>query len=382
MTGLGAVGTEVLASLGVSLVVLVLVWRIDWLVDRYTNAPAQTVADLRAFRGVATATVLVAAAFWAAEQPTPDWLTERLARIGVDGAWTALIAFLPSGLVAERVAVLATLFGIWWAWQLRAVGDDIIERFVARTYDETLAPIVENVWDVSVIAVLVLALLDVWGVSITALLAPAGLLGVAIGFAARESIANFFGSIALYADETYERGDYIELESGVAGTVRDISVRSTMLQTLGGDLVTVPNAELNNAKVTNRSAPGATRVRTRVGVAYEADPDRVKALLRETAAPLSEARPPQVFLQSFGDSAIGYDVFVWIDDPAAHPAVRDELNVALYDSLTEAGIEMPAPQRDVTLTRTGSASARPESESDPGRTPDSEPPSTEGSSRR
>jgi len=349
MTGLGAPGTEVLASVVLSLVVLALVWRIDWLVDRYTGAPAQTVADLRAFRRVGTATVLIAAAFWVAEQPVPAWLSRRLEETGLDAAWAGLIAFLPSTLVAERVPVLITLLGTWWAWQLRGVGDDIIERFVARTYDETLAPIVENVWDVAVVAVLVLALLDVWGISVTALLAPAGLIGIAIGFAARESIANFFGSIALYADETYERGDFIELESGVAGTVRDISVRSTAIQTLDGDLVTVPNAELNNATVTNRSAPGATRVRAQVGVTYEADPEEVKTLLRETAAPLSEARPPQVFLRGFGDSAIGYDVFVWIDDPAAHPAVRDRLNVVLYDALTEADIEMPYPRREITV---------------------------------
>lgn len=365
MTGLGAPGTEVLASVGLSLLVLVLVWRIDWLVDRYTGAPAQTVADLRAFRRVGTTTVLIAAAFWVAEQPIPAWLSRWLETTGIDAAWAGLIAFLPSTLVAERIAVLVTLLGTWWTWQLRAVGDGIIERFVARTYDETLAPIVENVWDVAVVAVLVLAVLDVWGISVTALLAPAGLIGIAIGFAARESIANFFGSIALYADETYERGDYIELESGVAGTVRDISVRSTAIQTLDGDLVTVPNAELNNSTVTNRSAPGATRVRAQVGVTYEADPEEVKALLRETAAPLSEARPPQVFLRAFGDSAIGYDVFVWIGDPAAHPAVRDRLNVVLYDALTEADIEMPYPRREVTVRRADAPVSDRQSDSGP-----------------
>ena len=350
MITLGTVANQqIVASLVVSLVVLVLVWRVDWLIDRYTGAPQQTVTELREFRRVATATTLVASLSWSAEQPVPDWLTEGLETTGTGQFWTALVSFLPSSLVAERVAVFVTLLSVWWAWKLRSVGDGIIERAVARQYDETLAPIVENVWDVGVVAVLVLALLDVWGISVTALLAPAGLLGIAVGFAARESIANFFGSIALYADETYERGDYIELENGTAGTVRDISVRSTVIQTLGGDLVTVPNAELNNAKVTNRSAPGATRVTAEVGVEYGVDPTTVKSLLREAAEPLSETRPSQAFLQSFGDSAIGFGVAVWIDDAAAHPAVRDELNVAVYEALTAADIEMPYPRRDVSI---------------------------------
>ncbi|PSP15243.1 mechanosensitive ion channel protein MscS, partial [Halobacteriales archaeon QH_10_67_13] len=116
------------------------------------------------------------------------------------------------------------------------------------------------------------------------------------------------------------------------------------------------------------SAPGATRVRAQVGVAYETDPEEVKGLLRETAAPLSEGRPPQVFLRAFGDSAIGYDVFVWIDDPAAHAAVRDRLNVVLYNALTEADIEMPYPRREVTVRRADSPI--PDQRSDSGSVPD------------
>ncbi|ERG88336.1 MAG: small-conductance mechanosensitive channel, partial [halophilic archaeon J07HX5] len=222
MMTLGAVANQqIVASLVISLVVLVLVWRVDRLVDRYTGAPQQTVTELREFRRVATATIVIAALSWSAEQPVPGWLAEGLETTGTGQLWTALVSFLPSSLVAERVAVFVTLLSTWWAWKFRSVGDGIIERAVARQYDETLAPIVENVWDVGVVVVLILALLDIWGISVTALLAPAGLLGIAVGFAARESIANFFGSIALYADETYERGDFIELENGTAGTVRD-----------------------------------------------------------------------------------------------------------------------------------------------------------------
>lgn len=341
---------RLLTSGFLSLIVLAVVWWGDRLIARFTAVPTQTVRDLRQFRQVATATVVVGAMVWNAEQPVPPWLDSALSESGVGVVWAGFVGFLPGFLVTNTDAIVVTIFTVWWAWKLRSVGDDIVERSVARRYDETLAPIVENVWDVAVLTGLVAAVLTIWGVSIATLLAPAGLIGLALGFAARETVANFFGSIALYADETYQRGDFIELESGVSGTVRDISVRSTVLQTLDGDLVTVPNAKLNKSRVTNRSDPGKTRIGTQVGVEYDAAPDRVKRLLTETATPFSDGRPAQVTLRSFGDSAMVYEIFVWIDDPAAGPAIRDELNVAIYDTLGDAGIELPAPQREVTLT--------------------------------
>lgn len=341
---------RILTSVLLSAVVLGLVWWADRLFDRFTAVPSQTVRDIRHLRTVAAATVIVGAVLWNAEQPTPPWLESLITTTGTDRVWTVVVQFLPGFLTANAGRLLLTLFVVWWAWQLRKVGDDIVERSVARRYDETLAPIVENVWDVSVLTTLVVGLLGIWGINVATLLAPAGLVGLAIGFAARDTVSNFFGSIALYADETYERGDFIELEGGVAGTVRDISVRSTVLQTLDGDLVSVPNSKLHNSKVTNRSDPGMTRISTQVGAAYDASPDQVKRVLRDTAAPFSDRREPQVFLQSFGDSAVIYEVFIWIEDPSLGPATRDELNVALYNALEQAGVELPAPQREVTLT--------------------------------
>lgn len=341
---------RLLTSSFVSLVILVLVWQGDRLIDRFTTVPSQTIRDISQFKWVAGATVVAGAAVWNTEQPMPLWLETATVTTGFLRAWTAIVGFLPGFLVDNGGTIVVTVFITWWAWKLRTVGDDIVERSVARRYDETLAPIAENIWDVSVSMGLIAVVLTVWGISVATLLAPAGLVGLALGFAARDSVANFFGSIALYADETYHRGDFIELESGVSGTVRDISVRSTVVQTLDGDLVTVPNANLNDSKVTNRSNPGKTRVQTQVGVSYAASPRRVKRLLQEAAAPFSQDRHPQVFLQSFGKSAVLYDVFVWIDDPASGPATRDDLNVALYDAIHDAGLDMPAPQRDVTLT--------------------------------
>jgi MscS family membrane protein len=238
-------------------------------------------------------------------QPVPPWFADPFETVGGPAFVDGLVEFLPPFAVEERGPLLVTVLGFWWTWRLRVSGDDIIERFVARRYDDTLAPIAENVWDVTIIAVFFLLVLDQWGIGIAALLAPAGIIGIILGFAARKTVANFFGSLSLYADETYKRGDFIELESGIKGTVRDISVRSTVLQTLDGDLVTVPNAELSGGKIVNKSSPRPDRrINARIGVSYDADPGRVQSVLDEAATPISQRREPVVHLRSFGDSAL------------------------------------------------------------------------------
>lgn len=349
----GVAGQQVLLSLLISLAVIVLIWRFDLLLERATGLGEKTLDNLRGFRTVATATTVALAVLWIASQPTPEWFAEPSEAVGGPQLMDWFVAFLPGLLVRNRVATLVTLLGAWWAWKMRAEGDDLIERLVARKYDKTLAPIVENVWDVTVVAVFVLLVLDQWGIGVAALLAPAGIIGIILGFAARETVANFFGSLALYADETYQRGDYIELENGTAGTVRDISVRSTVLQTLDGDLVNVPNSALNEAKITNKSSPTTSRrIRSRIGVSYDADPDEVKAILYDVAKRVSETHQARVHLREFGDSAVVFDVFVWIATPDGRLDAEDDLNMAMYTALEDAGIGIPYPQREVVVEPT------------------------------
>jgi small-conductance mechanosensitive channel len=347
----GGVGDQqFLVSVLLSLSVLALVWRLDVLLGRLTPVPERTIDDFRGFRAVATATAGIILLSWVASQPTPPWLVESFEAAGGPQLSEWLVVFLPQFVTDRHQQVLITLLGGWWAWKLSSQGDEVIERFVAREYDEALAPIVENVWDITIVAVFVLLILDQWGIRIAALLAPAGILGIILGFAARETVANFFGSLSLYADETYERGDYIELEGGISGTVRDISVRSTVLQTLDGDLVNVPNSELNEAKITNKSSPTTSRrIRSQIGVSYDADPEEAKEVLYEAAESVSENKPPTIHLRSFGDSAIVFDVFVWIADPADRIPAEDELNMTLWRRLQDAGIEIPYPQREVRV---------------------------------
>jgi small-conductance mechanosensitive channel len=222
----------------------------------------------------------------------------------------------------------------------------------------------------------------VWEYSIAPLLGAAGIAGIAIGFAARDTVANFFGGISLYFDDTYKLGDYIELSSGEAGTVVKVGIRSTTLLTRDEVLIVVPNSALNAAKVINQSAPQRRRrVKVPLGVAYGTDIDEFEALGQEVAAeePLVLDSPkPRMRFRNFGDSALEYELLCWVGSPTRAAKARHKLNRELYKRLATADIEIPFPQQDVYLheqtTAGGPVDSEPtESPRENGSVPDGEP---------
>ncbi|GAA0517099.1 Small-conductance mechanosensitive channel [Halorubrum aquaticum] len=240
-----------------------------------------------------------------------------------------------------------------WAVAANAVVNRLVAAVNAEGSRFDFAPVFSNVWTLAVLVGSVGSLLWLWGIEITPLLGAAGVAGIAVGFAAKDTVANFFGGIALYFDDTYKIGDYIVLDDGTAGTVIKVGVRSTTLLTRDEVLVTVPNAALNAAKVTNESAPQRRRrVRVPIGVAYGTDVDAFEALAIDVALaePLVLDSPrPRARLRSFGDSALQYELLCWVNGPTRRRRAQHELNRALYKALAAADIEIPYPKRDVTV---------------------------------
>ena len=253
-----------------------------------------------------------------------------------------------------------------WAYAANAVVNRVVAAVNAEGGRFDFAPVFSNVWTLAVLVGSVGTLLWLWGIEITPLLGAAGVAGIAVGFAAKDTVANFFGGIALYFDDTYKIGDYIVLDDGTAGTVIKVGVRSTTLLTRDEVLVTVPNAALNAAKVTNESAPQRRRrVRVPIGVAYGTDIDAFEALAIEVllAEPLVLDSPkPRARLRSFGDSALQYELLCWVNGPTRRRRAQHKLNRALYKALGDADIEIPYPKRDVTVTATGDAAFEPRAE--------------------
>lgn len=194
----------------------------------------------------------------------------------------------------------------------------------------------------------------VWGIDATAWVASAGIIGIAVGFAARDTIANLISGVSIVADAPYKIGDYIVLDTGERGVVSSLGIRSTRLMTRDDVEVSIPNAVIGSAKIINESGGPYVRHRIRIpiGVAYDSDIDKVIDTLKEIAADndyVVDEPAPRVRIRGFGDSAINMELLGWIKRPADRGLTIHRLNHRLIKRFREEGIEIPFPQRDLHL---------------------------------
>jgi len=243
---------------------------------------------------------------------------------------------------------------VTWTWSLHRVverGLDVLQSS-ERHFDA--APVFSNVWTLAMAVTAVGLLLTIWGIEITPLLGAAGIAGIAIGFAAKDTVANFFGGIALYFDDTYKLGDFVVLESGDSGSVVKIGIRSTTLLTRDNVMVTVPNSMLNAGKVVNESAPQSRRrIKIPIGVAYGTDLDAFESAILAVATAsdhVIEKPEPRMRFRNFGESALEYELLCWVRGPKRAGRARHHLLRGIDAALRAADIEIPYPKRDVALT--------------------------------
>jgi MscS family membrane protein len=192
----------------------------------------------------------------------------------------------------------------------------------------------------------------IWGINPTAWLASAGVIGIAVGFAAKDTLANFFSGIFIIADAPYKIGDYIVLDTGERGVVKNLGMRSTRLLTRDDIEITIPNAVIGNAKIVNESGGPweKERIRIPVGAAYGSDVDQVCELLMKIALAHPEIMStpePRVRLRNFGTSSLDFELMGWIDHPELRGRIRHELHMNIYKGFAEAGVQIPFPQQDI-----------------------------------
>jgi small-conductance mechanosensitive channel len=220
--------------------------------------------------------------------------------------------------------------------------------------EERTIPLFDLVLTVLIIGAAAYVLLEIWNIDPAAWLASAGVVGIAVGFAARDTLANLFAGFFIIADAPYKLGDYIVLDTGDRGAVTKVGIRSTRLRTRDDVEITVPNSEMANTKIYNESGGRWVkfRVRIEVGVAYGSDPEEVVELMERVAAEqqhVCQYPAPRVRMRGFGDSSLDFELLCWVNHPSQRGLVTHELYMTLYKELGHAGIQIPFPQRDVWL---------------------------------
>jgi len=215
-------------------------------------------------------------------------------------------------------------------------------------------PLFENIANITIFVFAIYIIFSTWNIDMTAWLASAGIVGIAVGFAAKDTLANLFSGVFIMADAPYKIGDFVVLDSGERGEITHIGIRSTRLLTRDDVEVIIPNSVMSNTKIINESGgPNEKyRIRIAVGVAYGSDIDLVRTILTDIAIAndsICSEPEPRVRFRTFGASSLDFELLGWIDQPVLKGRVIDLINCQIYKRFIEEKIEIPYSKQDLYI---------------------------------
>ncbi|MCB1954056.1 MAG: mechanosensitive ion channel [Rhodocyclaceae bacterium] len=258
-----------------------------------------------------------------------------------------------------------TLFGsllFWLGRMSNRTGQEIIRR--QESLDLRTKEVAAKLFEVAIFVVVFLLLLQVMGINLTALAVFSGAVGVGLGFGLQAIASNFISGIIILLDRSIAVDDYIELPDGRTGIVRELTLRSTTLETFDGKDIMVPNEKFMTETFTNWTHNNKKqRYRVDFSVAYHSDVRKLVEIIKAVVAthpkvisgddiPLEER--PDCEIDSFGDSGINMFVEFWmhgIDD--GKNRVGGDLMLMILEAMQEHGFEIPFPQREVRVLNEG-----------------------------
>jgi len=227
------------------------------------------------------------------------------------------------------------------------------DRNLPLVTSQTL-PLFQNLSALVITGIAVYIIFILWNIDMTAWLASAGIVGIAVGFAAKDTLANLFSGVLILADAPYKIGDYIVLDSGERGMVTHIGIRSTRILTRDDVELTIPNSIMGTTKIINESGGPYKkfRIRVNVGTAYGSDIDQVKQILYDVALAeesVCDDPEPRVRFRNFGNSSLDLELLCWVEDPSLRGRVVDILLTTIYKEFNKQGIEIPYTKQDLYI---------------------------------
>jgi small-conductance mechanosensitive channel len=282
--------------------------------------------------------------------------------LGDVSTWLDGVAFEVGNIRISLLAIARTIiFGAVLFWLGRfsnATGQRVIRNQSAL--DAATREVAAKLFQIALFVIIFILLLQVMGIDITALVVFGGAIGVGLGFGLQQIAANFISGIIILLDRSITLGDYIELEDGRAGRLRELNMRSATLETFDGKDIMVPNEQFITTAFTNWTHFNTKqRYSLEFSVAYKTDLEAMFPIIREVVAShpkvlsgedLPIAERPDAEILNFGDSGINILVEFWmegIDD--GENRVGADLLLMIWSALRQHGIEIPFPQREVKL---------------------------------
>ena len=264
------------------------------------------------------------------------------------------VAFLRAPVNAN--AVVEKLFYGVFAFSVIVFIASVVSRLFQKSVPERIGA---NIIKFSIVFVGLILILNQVGIKLTPILTALGIGSLAVALALQDTLANFFAGINILLSKQIARGDYIKLDLGQEGTVIEVNWRTTIIKTISNTVITVPNNKLSSAIVTSfhiRKAEVSASVNC--GVVYGSDLERVEKIAILAAQEVIyknedsvKTYTPIVQFIGFADSAINFTLIFRVKNVYAKGFIQSEVFKNLYKKLNEEKIEIPFPQRVVTLNK-------------------------------
>ena len=246
---------------------------------------------------------------------------------------------------AARAGLMALSFHVAWLLLSRALTSNLSRHHI----DSSLEQLCKNTLSVTLITLGSITVLAQFGFDVVSIIAGLGIVGIAVGFAAQSTLANFIAGITLLIERPFRIGDWVKIH-GEEGKVIRIAFRTTWLRTRDNVFTMIPNERVATSDIVNFSVEGPTRIRIPLGIAYKES----VAHAREVIMPLLSAQPmvitneqmkPRLQLRELADSSLTLSAQVWVHakDIEVKGRISCELLETIKQALDDANIEMPFP---------------------------------------
>lgn len=252
----------------------------------------------------------------------------------------SFLTFVIFWVLLRMVDKFSTLFNFFSSKVGKEINDDI-QNFMTKTLRLLL------------IALGVMAILQEWGINVSAFVASLGLGGLAFALAAKDTVSNLFGSLVIFSDRPFQVGDWVETPN-VDGTIEEIGIRSTKIRNHAQALVSVPNAVMANTTITNWSRMGKRRIRTRIGLTYGTSVEQMQAIVSDIKEMLQNHPDihQEVILVSFDEfeaSALSILLNFFTNSvvTAEYLHVRQDVNFKLMHIVAKNGAQFAFPSQSL-----------------------------------
>jgi small conductance mechanosensitive channel len=257
----------------------------------------------------------------------------------LDGLSRAAAELIPDLIGALVVfGVLYLVYRILGAFLIR-----LLRR--SKRVDAGLESLISKTYRILAYLLIALMVLGQFGVNITALLAGLSIVGVAVGFAAKDTVENFISGLTILLDKPFALGDVIEVD-GTYGIVEDLTLRSTRVRTVNRQVMVLPNLQMVNQKVINFSMLGVVRVDVDFGIAYKEYPEEARRTvlrLTEEDDRLHPEFPAAVVVTALNDSSVDIQLRLYLKDASRENEIRADYTEQIREALRAADIEIPYP---------------------------------------